>query len=227
MDGMEDNNLMKDNIKIYHVQGETNYSNWIPNITIVDTIEEADLVLFEGGEDVDPSLYNEPEHRSTYSNIERDIEETAVFEKAKELNIPCLGVCRGSQFLCVMSGGKLVQDQPNPRYIHDMLTEDGLVIKVSSTHHQAQYPFNMIEGEDYKLLGWTENLLPYHQNGFGEELSPVKECEVVYYPKTNCLGIQPHPEMLWDKWQNAPEKEFEETIDWFRKVLFKFLNKEI
>ena len=30
------------------------------------------LVVFTGGEDVDPSLYNEQKHHTTYSNLKRD-----------------------------------------------------------------------------------------------------------------------------------------------------------
>lgn len=108
----------------------------------------------------------------------------------------------------------LVQNQYNGGS-HDMKTIDGKTLRVSSTHHQAQYPFNMEEGS-YKILGWTENLSPYHEGGEQEELNPPKECEVVEYTKTKDLGIQLHPEYL---------PYGHETNVWLRSVLNKFMNE--
>lgn len=212
-------------LKIYLVQGNTNYVNWIPNVELVDSLEKADLVLFEGGEDVDPSFYLEEKNPNTYSNIKRDNKEIPIYNRAIDSDIPVLGICRGSQLSCVMAGGKLVQHQPNPSFIHPMKTIEGEIL-VSSTHHQAQYPFNL-PTEEFKILGCTENMLDFHQGGNQEELNPVVECEVVYYPKINALGIQPHPEMLWDTKLNKPRERFEESIKWFRDILSKFLNKEL
>ena len=42
-------------MKIYVVGGDLNYANWISDKEFVQTPEEADLVLFTGGEDVHPS----------------------------------------------------------------------------------------------------------------------------------------------------------------------------
>ena len=66
-------------------------------ITALPTIlcfVQADIVLFTGGEDVDPSLYGCEKHPTTYSNINRDLEEKAIFEKVKPHQL-CLGICRG------------------------------------------------------------------------------------------------------------------------------------
>ena len=81
-------------IKIYVVGNATNYASWINNHKLVDNIEDADIVLFTGGEDVDPSLYNSKKHPSTYSNIERDKKEKEVFDKIKPTQL-ALGICRG------------------------------------------------------------------------------------------------------------------------------------
>ena len=80
-------------------------------------------------------------------------------------------------------------------YIHDIATIDKKVFKITSTHHQAAYPYN-IPTEDYELIGWTENISRFHLGGNNEELNPGKEVEIIYYPKTNDLGIQGHPEMM-------------------------------
>ena len=204
-------------IKVYHVQGYNEYSNWIENIEIVNSLEEADVVLFEGGEDVDPRIYNTLKHEETSSNYKRDLEEQKIYIEAQKLKKHCLGICRGSQFLCALQpDGFLVQHQPNPG-THGMKTITGERILVTSTHHQAQYPYFM-NMENYKILGWTTKMLEYHEDGHHEELIISKECEVVYYPKTKCLGIQPHPEMMaYDNVSNI----------WFRKIFNQFMNNEL
>lgn len=180
--------------KIYVVGSSNNYANWMEGM-VVKKIEEADVVVFTGGEDVDPSLYNQPSHKTTWSNIDRDLFEKDEFQKAKELDKPCLGICRGSQFLCVMNGGLLVQDQPNPHYMHKITTYTGDEFMITSTHHQAAFPYNL-KKDEYKVLGWTKNMLPYHKGGDDKELNPELECEIVYYPNSKSLGIQGHPESM-------------------------------
>ena len=56
--------------------------------------EEADIVIFTGGEDVDPSLYHEEKHPTTYSNLNRDLYERDKFEHIKP-NQLAIGICRG------------------------------------------------------------------------------------------------------------------------------------
>lgn len=186
--------MEKENL-VYVVGGDKDYANWLPNFKTTRKIENADLVLFTGGEDVDPSLYGEPKGEYTYTNLRRDELEKQVFNKARQLNVKMLGICRGAQFLCAMSGGKLVQHQANPEYIHDITLYDGQKIKITSTHHQAAYPYNL-PSWNYKVLGWTKGLSAFHLDGMGNELNPANECEIVYYRNTNALGIQGHPEFL-------------------------------
>ena len=80
--------------KVYVVGNDINYANFITGVKLVDNIEDANIVLFTGGEDVDPSLYGCEKHMTTYSNIERDLYEKEIFEKIKP-NQLALGICRG------------------------------------------------------------------------------------------------------------------------------------
>lgn len=89
----------KKDLVVYVVGGNTNYVNWFPMpISITHKLKEADLVVFTGGEDVDPSMYDHPTGSWTRSNIKRDLAEKKEFEKAKELGIPMLGICRGLNY---------------------------------------------------------------------------------------------------------------------------------
>lgn len=80
--------------KIFVVGNDINYASWIDGVELVSRLEDANIVLFTGGEDVSPSLYNETAHYSTMSNISRDLEEKAIFDKMSPSQI-AIGICRG------------------------------------------------------------------------------------------------------------------------------------
>ncbi len=184
-------------LKIYVVGGDTYYANWIENYELVDNLEDANIVLFTGGEDVDPSMYNREKHPLTRSNLGRDKAEQEIFDKIKP-NQLALGICRGSQFLTVMNGGILVQDcAEHARFDTHLITNGEHNIDITSTHHQMMYPF-LMEEDDYDLLYWSCYRLSNYYDGDGVGDVP-HEPEVVYYHvegKPNSLAIQGHPEMM-------------------------------
>ena len=187
--------------KVYVVGDAVNYANFITGVKLVDNIEEANIVLFTGGEDVDPSLYCCEKHYTTYSNIERDNYEKAIFDKIKP-NQLALGICRGSQFLCVMNGGKLIQNVECHGIFgtHCIKNRDGVGYEITSTHHQMQYPFDLDE-KDYSILYWTDRRSDIYQgDGIDEDfMYDEVEPEIVYYHKKDkpqCLAIQGHPEYM-------------------------------
>lgn len=85
---------MKNIKKIYVVGGANHYAQRIENHELTDDLSTADIVMFTGGEDVDPSLYGCKKHRTTYSNIARDLYEKETFEKINP-NQLVIGICRG------------------------------------------------------------------------------------------------------------------------------------
>lgn len=189
-------------MNIFIVGGATNYANFIEGAQLVDNLEKADVVLFTGGEDVDPSLYGCKKHLSTYSNIKRDLEEKAVFEKVDPNKQVCVGCCRGSQFLAVMNGALLVQDC----YGHAVgrthgITNGSMTYQITSTHHQMQYPYNL-DRKDYSLLYIADKRrsVDYEGDGIDEDkIYSFGEPEIVLYHKKGlpkCLAVQGHPEMI-------------------------------
>lgn len=211
----------QNNLNVYVVGGDKGYACWI-DCNIVKKMEDSDLVLFTGGEDVSPFLYDRKVHPTTGVNYPRDMEEVQAFQEAHYLGLHMLGICRGAQLLCALSGGILVQNQANPEFIHEMSTFDRQRIPVSSTHHQAQYPWGMNKDE-FKLLGWTRGVSPYHE-GESKEQEMVNgivendmEAEVVYYPKYRALGIQSHPEMLYHKMDY--NHRISESMEWMGTIL--------
>lgn len=193
-------------LKVFVVGGSIGYANWLAdNLHITDTIAEADLVLFTGGEDVFPALYNEPagkytHHWPVHPELEmpsRDFIEKHCYAEALALNKPMFGVCRGIQFLTVMNGGTLVQDVDNHAgHDHQITWFDGTLTGTSSLHHQMCNPYNLPKDEYEVLAVSTEKRSPQYLNGWNQPIQIEAEPEVIYYPKTKCLGVQGHPEMM-------------------------------
>lgn len=102
------------------------------------SLEDADVVVFTGGPDVDPQFYGAERHSTTHVQPGRDSLDIETYQKCLSLGIPMFGVCRGAQFLWVMNGGKLYQDVDNHNGNHAMFDVRELknVEKVSSVHHQ-------------------------------------------------------------------------------------------
>jgi gamma-glutamyl-gamma-aminobutyrate hydrolase PuuD len=80
---------------------------------VEETLGALDGLLFSGGSDLDPSLYDQEPHEETFGIHEaRDRAELALLEAALERDMPVLAICRGSQVLNVARGGDLVQHLP-------------------------------------------------------------------------------------------------------------------
>jgi gamma-glutamyl-gamma-aminobutyrate hydrolase PuuD len=81
---------------------------------VEETLGALDALLFSGGSDLDPELYDQEPHDETFGVVpERDRAELALLEAALAREMPVLAVCRGSQVLNVARGGDLVQHLPD------------------------------------------------------------------------------------------------------------------
>lgn len=184
-------------------------------MALVASYKEADLVVFTGGEDVTPALYGAAAHPATYNSVQRDEEEAVVFEYCRSHGIPMVGICRGGQFLNVMSGGEMYQ-HVNKHAIHGthiaVDVDSGETIPVSSTHHQMMKPSEYAQVVAIATLGgWREW---YEGEVFKRDESNT-DYEVLFYPDTKSLCFQPHPEFEGDM--------FEPMKDYFRRCLAKYL----
>lgn len=175
-------------------------------------ITSNDVVLFSGGADISPAIYFEkplermpsgPPHSST-----RDKVETFLYIAAKKAGAAMLGICRGSQLLFALAGGKLIQHVDNHNYCthHIRVTENtkDLYIPATSTHHQMWY-LNSLP-VTFNLIAWTGNSrgentsIPdnrsyrYILNDKIMLLTMEHEPEIIYIPDTRALLIQGHPE---------------------------------
>jgi len=168
---------------------------------VVNDMDKADFVQFTGGEDVDPMLYGEPRHPRTYASPERDSTESHLFHQAVDEGKNLLGICRGGQFLNVMSGGSMYQDVDNHAIsgthrasvdVPLLKYKEGDLVDVTSTHHQMMRP-----GPSADIL-LTANLSTRFEDGWMNDQADFEyqDMEVLWYQKTKALCFQPHPEYV-------------------------------
>ena len=141
-------------IDAFSAQGATTrVLAWTNDVAaITNMVNEIDLLVLCGGEDIDPARYGET--RKSYcraSNLTRDAFEWEVLGAAVALGKPVFGICRGNQMINVFFGGTLYQDlaqehgaaHPSTHFVQVM--NDGYLKpifqssyqEVNSTHHQA------------------------------------------------------------------------------------------
>lgn len=192
--------------KVFVVGRSIGYASWL-DYDVTQKLEEADVVLFTGGEDINPEIYKEEPHPTTSFSETRDSFEIKAYNQAREHKKFLLGICRGAQLICALQpNGRLIQHQYNPGR-HELITNTRQFM-INSLHHQAMYPFEMNQ-KDYEIIGWTNNINKFHYNGKGEEMNPPLECEIVYFNKIGALCIQHHPEMMA---YDCEENEFLRTL---------------
>ena len=185
----------------------------VPIRLLQDDLTKKDVIYFGGGTDVSPSFYGEELHPlSQRPNILRDIFEEAVFKRYVGKIAGFLGICRGSQLLTVLNGGKLIQHVENHAGDHKIVSNDGIVMDATSTHHQMMYPFDLPK-KQYEILAtpYPKPRSSFYERGdrqeYAQEQVPV-EPEIVWYPKSKSLCIQGHPEYM-NTHEDFPQHCFE------------------
>lgn len=158
-------------------------------------LDRVDGLILAGGIDVDPSTYGQPAHpRTDVPNTERDLAEIALVRRARAIDLPTLGICRGMQVMAAAFGGSLHQHVPEFTDLAHASASGGFVDHdatfapestiaralggtsrtVNSAHHQA-----VADAGELVVTGWA-------QDG---------SVEVIEDPsRTFYLGVQWHPE---------------------------------
>jgi len=157
------------------------------------------LLILHGGEDISPSIYGEkkgPTHAGNNPSY-RDMIEMDVLNRAIDMGIPVLAICRGAQLACAMLGGKLYQDVNDHMGDHKLLINiSGGVIEstTNSCHHQMMIPDD--SGRVLAIAGFKQGDRWKEDRRVREE---IPEPEVVLWKKNKILGVQGHPE-----WSHTP-----------------------
>ncbi len=168
-----------------------------------ELLADFDGVIFPGGNDADPSLYNAyPEKKIGRVEPKRDRWELKLMQVASEMGKPILGICRGFQLMNIFYGGSLHADiceskskiphmalmMPKDYPTHLVTIKDGTnlskifpdrsEITVNSYHHQA-----------INRLGAGLTVNGVSPDGVIESIEDKK------YPYF--FGVQWHPEMMF------------------------------
>ena len=138
----------------------------VPPASVAAFVEVVDGLVFTGGRDVDPALYDQTRHEETDEpDQRRDRFELALMRAALDAGVPFLAIGRGLHILTLARGGTLAQHLPGHRATkaryapHDVvLSGDSLLgrllgtqVKVPAAHHQAPYRL----GEGLTVAGWS------------------------------------------------------------------------
>ncbi len=217
----------KNEHKFYASATSKGHGNWLTPLgfSSTDVLEDADVIIFGGGADIDPATYGEEPSKRTYTSPEREKEEKEDFDKGRKLGKKMVGICRGLQFLCAMAGGKLIQDVTNHHGDHFMTTFDKMNFRTNSIHHQMINPYVIKNPKDYKILAWTTKKISSRYFGAGDKSiwlpHEFKEIEAAYFPKIDSFGVQYHPEMMYyGSHTNA-------AVEWTQNTFRKFFNNEL
>jgi len=176
---------------------------------IEETLDAVDGLIFSGGSDLDPDLYDQEPHDETFGVVpERDRAELALLEAALARDLPVLAVCRGSQVLNVARGGDLVQHLPD-------LVGDEKHKHTPGTF--ADHDITLQPGTRLaSLLGDHAPVKSHHHQGFGRVGDGLRVAahaedgtiEAVEDPSRRfALGVLWHPEAGEDL------RLFEELVD--------------
>jgi putative glutamine amidotransferase len=155
-----------------------------------------DGIVFSGGSDLDPELYDAALHPETVGIVrERDDAELVLMRAALEHDVPILAICRGSQVLNVALGGDLEQHVPD-RVGHSLHRE---VPGVFSVHEVSISSGTRLAA----ILGEQHDVKSSHHQGFGRLGEDLQESarawdgtlEGIEAPSHRfALGVLWHPE---------------------------------
>ena len=186
-------------------------------------IDEANGVIFAGGNDFDPSLYGgDPELVEDYSR-EDDEKSIGIFTYAIERNKPILGICRGMQLMNIYYGGSLYDDikiqyskdvihrgQDKTYAYHSVNIRDDSYLKEIIGENQIEV--NSFHHEGIRKLADGLDVAAESPDGL------IEAIENPYY--SYMIGVQWHPEASYsdDEYSKRIFADFIRKLKW-RQIL--------
>lgn len=164
-----------------------------------EALDGIDALIMTGGEDIDPSYYNEKAGPNLEEvNSARDQSDYILLNAALERDMPILAICRGFQFLNVVSGGTLYQDMPT-QYGTEVLHRS--LDQVDFEYHNI----GIVQGSKLtEILGaGTTTVNSWHHQGIkdlGSDLYVIATAEdgmieaIEKAGENFVVGVQFHPE---------------------------------
>ncbi|QNL45490.1 gamma-glutamyl-gamma-aminobutyrate hydrolase family protein [Oscillibacter hominis] len=196
-----------------------------------EELDSCDGMILPGGvPDVDPALYAEENQGSRGVNPALDQAQLRMLDRAVELAIPVLGICRGYQLMNVHFGGSLVQDgKTNGIHrggargedLHGAYSLPGTWLErlygpktvVNTLHHQS---IKRLAPEFALCQVWFDDAVSPERRRFlcaelsrGSEEDYTEECTVegICHRSLPLIGVQWHPELLSPDGKGTAEPE--------------------
>ena len=174
----------------------------LSNPALQEALGMADGVLMTGGADIHPERYGHAADtaRCGAIDMERDRIESELLRAVDSLHLPCLGVCRGLQFMNVHNGGTLHAHLP------DVLGTDAHRAGVQGNSRDTLHVVNADAGFMGVGPAVSSDVVSHHHQGIdrlGEGLEVwaqapdglaegIRRKDTIAYP---CyVGVQWHPE---------------------------------
>lgn len=158
-----------------------------------------DGLLMPGGADIPPSEYGEEPHET----VKLLADDRFLFEKAlskawiEKTDKPMLGICLGSQWINVASGGSLVQDIPSEIGGNHRDVTHGVILEADSKlsaifDGETEFEVNSLHHQAVDGAGLGKNLRIVAKSPDG-----VVEATETTDPNRFLIGVQWHPEKLF------------------------------
>lgn len=159
-------------------------------------LTKEDCLVVWGGSDIPVQYYNKGRSSRSWAAkepTERDAVEWALINRAAELGIPMIGVCRGAQMMCALAGGYLIQDVSGHGGKHIVKTDDGQEFYTNSIHHQMMMPAQA----KHQLLASIPKPLSREYWDEDNLVNVDIEREYIYFDDIKAHAIQWHPEGMY------------------------------
>ncbi|KKN28198.1 hypothetical protein LCGC14_0856990, partial [marine sediment metagenome] len=131
-----------------------------------------DILILDGGEDVNPSMYGQKNISSHFSDA-RDAAEFALLRYFSNFGKRMSGICRGHQLLNVYFGGSLIQDIRSSK----RFTEDALKLHIGGHKVRLKRPYGRTKFRSY--------------GGHIKKLNPLKGSKKRGHIISRFVGINP------------------------------------
>ncbi len=152
-----------------------------------------DGFLIIGGDDIDPSIYNEENTDSKDIDARVDHLDNAVLKHAVKYKKPVLGICRGIQSISAFLGGTLIQDIDKAGLKHDVKEHSHMVDTVLKNDYTKQFsdsfPVNSYHHQAVKMPPKDFDIIFKHNDVI----------EGIMHKTLPIIGVQWHPERLYTK----------------------------
>jgi putative glutamine amidotransferase len=154
-----------------------------------------DGLLMPGGADIPPSEYGEEPHE-TVKLLDDDryrFEKELCRAWIEETDKPLLGICLGSQWINVSSGGSLVQDIPSEFGVNHRDTTHAVSIepesRLSRIFGETELTVNSLHHQSVRDIGRNLRIVAKSPDGIVEATETTD-------PDRFLIGVQWHPEKL-------------------------------